>query len=67
MIEAGLVRPSDYGGGAFSFFRNRVMFPVTDRRGRVVAFGGRILEGEGRNTLIRPTTRSFIRASCSTT
>jgi len=47
MIEAGLVRPSDYGGGAFSFFRNRVMFPVTDRRGRVVAFGGRILEGEG--------------------
>jgi DNA primase len=47
MIEAGLVRPSDYGGGTFSFFRNRVMFPVTDRRGRVVAFGGRILEGEG--------------------
>ena len=47
MIEAGVVRPSDYGGGAFSFFRNRVMFPVTDRRGRVVAFGGRILEGEG--------------------
>ena len=47
MIEAGVVRQSDYGGGAFAFFRNRVMFPVTDRRGRVVAFGGRIMEGEG--------------------
>jgi DNA primase len=47
MIEAGIVRQSDYGGGAFAFFRNRVMFPVTDRRGRVVAFGGRIMEGEG--------------------
>ncbi|WP_158045145.1 DNA primase [Skermanella pratensis] len=47
MLEAGVVRASDYGGGAFSFFRNRVMFPVTDRRGRVVAFGGRIMEGDG--------------------
>ncbi|EWY38875.1 DNA primase [Skermanella stibiiresistens SB22] len=47
MLEAGVVRASEYGGGAFSFFRNRVMFPVTDRRGRVVAFGGRIMEGDG--------------------
>lgn len=30
-----------------SFFSNRVMFPICDRRGSVIAFGGRILEGEG--------------------
>lgn len=43
MIEAGVVKPSTRGGEAYSFFRDRVMFPVPDRRGRVVAFGGRVL------------------------
>ncbi len=43
MIEAGVMRPSKRGGNPYAFFRERVMFPVTDRRGRVVAFGGRIL------------------------
>ena len=47
MIEAGLVRKSDRDGSLYSFFRDRVLFPVTDRRGRVVAFGGRIMAGEG--------------------
>jgi DNA primase len=43
MIEAGVLRRSDKGGEPYAFFRERVMFPVPDRRGRVVAFGGRIL------------------------
>lgn len=43
MVEAGLVRKSQKNGEPYSFFRDRVMFPVTDRRGRVVAFGGRVL------------------------
>ena len=30
-----------------SFFSNRLMFPITDRQGRVVAFGGRLLTGDG--------------------
>lgn len=30
-----------------SFFSNRLMFPICDRKGQVVAFGGRILSGEG--------------------
>ena len=42
MMEAGLLRKSDKGE-YYVFFRERVIFPVTDRRGRVVAFGGRIL------------------------
>ncbi len=43
MIEAGVTRPSNRGTDPYAFFRDRIMFPVTDRRGRVVAFGGRIL------------------------
>jgi DNA primase len=47
MVEAGVLKRPDDGRSPYSFFRNRVMFPVADRRGRVVAFGGRILEGDG--------------------
>lgn len=43
MITAGVLRPSTKGGEPYAFFRDRVMFPVPDRRGRIVAFGGRIL------------------------
>ncbi|WP_114394672.1 DNA primase [Oleisolibacter albus] len=47
MVEAGLFKRPENGRGLRAFFWNRVMFPVTDRRGRVVAFGGRIMEGDG--------------------
>lgn len=43
--RAGLVVPRD-GGGHYDRFRDRVIFPIRDRRGRVVGFGGRII-GEG--------------------
>ncbi|MEI8395833.1 MAG: DNA primase [Rhodospirillaceae bacterium] len=47
MLEAGLVKRPDDGRAPYSFFRHRVMFPVSDRRGRAVAFGGRLIEGDG--------------------
>lgn len=47
IVAAGLAKRPDDGGAIYSFFRNRVMFPVADRRGRVVAFGGRIMDGDG--------------------
>ncbi len=40
---SGLVRESDRGG-MYGFFRNRLMFPITDGTGRIVAFGGRALD-----------------------
>ncbi|WNJ99749.1 DNA primase [Thalassospiraceae bacterium LMO-JJ14] len=45
MIEAGLLRVPD-NGDPYDWFRGRVMFPIQDRRGGVIAFGGRIL-GDG--------------------
>ena len=51
MLEAGVLKKSSRGGEPYIFFRDRVMFPVADRRGRVVAFGGRILPEH-----IRPQT-----------
>jgi DNA primase catalytic core len=46
MLEAGLIVKPDDGRDSFDFFRGRVMFPILDRRGRVIAFGGRII-GDG--------------------
>ncbi len=43
MIKAGLLRPMAQGGEPYAFFRDRIIFPVPDRRGRIVAYGGRIL------------------------
>ena len=34
-------------GGIFDLFRDRVMFPIIDLRGNVIAFGGRIIDGSG--------------------
>jgi len=46
-VAAGLARPRERGRGAYAFFRGRVMVPILDQRGRVVAFGGRVLQGDG--------------------
>ena len=47
MVEAGLViNPDDEARASYDRFRRRVMFPITDRKGRIVGFGGRIL-GDG--------------------
>lgn len=46
ILEAGLVRKSEKNERLFDFFRGRVMFPILDVRGNVIAFGGRIM-GEG--------------------
>lgn len=43
LIALGLVKPSKRGGKPYAFFRERVVFPVRDRRGRCIAFGGRAL------------------------
>src|SRR5471032_1520664 len=44
MVEAGLLVTGDDIPVPYDRFRDRVMFPISDLRGRVIAFGGRALE-----------------------
>jgi DNA primase len=46
LVETGMLIKPDDGGETYDRFRGRLMFPIRDPRGRVIAFGGRIL-GEG--------------------
>ena len=46
ILEAGLARESDKGGEPYDAFRGRLMFPIEDVRGAVIAFGGRALTPE---------------------
>src|SRR3982750_4193311 len=44
LVEAGLViQPEDSGREPYDRFRGRVMFTINDRRGRAIAFGGRVM------------------------
>jgi DNA primase len=43
MLAAGVIRRSDRDGSLFDYFRDRVMFPIENRQGKVIAFGARAL------------------------
>jgi DNA primase len=59
LVEAGLMRESDDGRAPYDLFFNRVMFPIRDRRGRLISFGGRIL-GDGQPKYVNgPETPLF--------
>jgi DNA primase len=45
-IEAGLLRRPEGGGDSYDYFRGRILFPISDARGRIIAFGGRVM-GDG--------------------
>lgn len=45
-VEAGLISPFENGSGFYVRFKNRLIFPITDRAGRVVGFSGRDLTGK---------------------
>jgi DNA primase len=46
ILQAGLVTERQGGEGVYDKFRHRVMFPIRDAMGRMVGFGGRILNPE---------------------
>ena len=46
LLDSGLMRRDDETGRVFDLFFNRVMFPIRDRRGRAISFGGRTM-GDG--------------------
>jgi len=46
LIEAGVARRSDRDQQVYDYFRNRLMFPISDMRGRIIAFGARALSDD---------------------
>ena len=44
ILDSNMARKSEKTGRLYDFFRNRVMFPIIDVKGNVVAFGGRVLD-----------------------
>lgn len=46
LISGGMLITRENGGGSYDRFRDRIMFPIRDKRGRVIGFGGRVL-GDG--------------------
>ncbi|HPF73287.1 MAG: DNA primase [Rhodanobacteraceae bacterium] len=56
---AGLLSKND-GGRVYDKFRDRLMFPIHDRRGRVIAFGGRVIDNDDSPKYLNsPETRLF--------
>lgn len=66
LVKAGLVlnrESKDNGKSTYDRFRNRIMFPIRDSRGRTIAFGGRVLGDEKPKYLNSPETPVFQKGS----
>lgn len=63
LVSAGLSVPKDTGG-FYDKFRNRLMFPILDVSGRVIAFGGRTLGDDPAKYMNSPNTLLFDKSRC---
>ena len=65
LVEAGLlIAPEDGVGAPYDRFRDRIIFPITDGRGRIVSFGGRALDPQARAKYLNgPETPLFHKGS----
>lgn len=60
IIACGLAAEPDGGGPSYDRFRDRIIFPIRDGRGRAVAFGGRAMSSEARAKYLNsPETELF--------
>lgn len=70
LLKTGMLKTSDtpragkqQSAHAYQRFRDRIMFPIRDRRGRVIAFGGRVLGNDEPKYLNSPETPLFHKGS----
>jgi DNA primase len=64
LVETGLLIAPEDGGAPYDRFRDRIIFPIADGRGRVVSFGGRALDPEARAKYLNgPETSVFHKGS----
>ena len=59
LIASGLATTRENSSGAYDRFRDRIMFPIRDHRGRVIGFGGRVLDDSTPKYLNSPETTLF--------
>ena len=60
LVEAGLLIAPEDNGAPYDRFRDRIIFPIADARGRVVSFGGRALDPQARAKYLNgPETEIF--------
>ncbi len=59
--QAGLIKPRQSGSGYYDQFRNRVMIPIQDSQGRIIAFGSRSLGQDQPKYLNSPETDLFVK------
>ena len=60
LVDAGLLIAPEDGGQPYDRFRDRIIFPITDTRGRVVSFGGRAMDPAARAKYLNgPETTLF--------
>ncbi|MEN9449605.1 MAG: primase [Pseudomonadota bacterium] len=59
LFAAGLLVKKSEGPGYYDRFRDRILFPIRDRRGRVIGFGGRVLAQQEPKYLNSPETALF--------
>src|ERR1700761_8936814 len=60
LVQAGLLIQPEDGGAPYDRFRDRIMFPITDLRGKVISFGGRALDPEAKAKYLNgPETELF--------
>jgi DNA primase len=56
---AGIAKKSDKNGKYYDLLQNRIIFPISDSRGRVIAFGGRVLDDSMPKYINSPETPLF--------
>ena len=59
LLKSGLLIENEDRGRKYDRFRDRIMFPIRDVRGRTIAFGGRVLTDEKPKYLNSPETETF--------
>ncbi|HXE54810.1 MAG TPA: DNA primase [Tepidisphaeraceae bacterium] len=66
LVQGGLLKERQQGTGYYDTFRNRLMFPIRDENGRVIAFGGRVMPGsqDPAKYLNSPETPLFSKSRC---
>ncbi|MFN3466698.1 MAG: DNA primase, partial [Candidatus Brocadiales bacterium] len=64
LLESGLAVAREGKKGYYDRFRNRLMFPISDLSGKVIAFGGRSLDGAEPKYLNSPETALFHKGRC---